>query len=718
MERMKKKRLPKLFRKPIPAGKLEKKVLRRIHVESERKFLMSRLQQDDQGRYVLPEELNADDRKHLKRLAKAVGKNRGVLVGWKAGILAFVLIATVGFNFFLKNRILEHAAETALQRLFNAAVEIEGTEFSILKGTVGFSSVAIADEQEPMRNLVELGRTNISLDTGRILSRRIILNEIACREIRFNTPRTTSGALPASTTTNESESETAAEESGGKAAELKSMGLEIGRESARRMIADYRDSLQAPGLIDSVQEKYTETNERWSSRVDSTDAQMETLQTSTRELLDTDVSSIDTAREVQDYLAELKELQSSVQETQKNFQAAYEEYQADAAYIRESRQSINTAIEEDLSFLKDSVGSFGSDAAGIVASAAQPVLRERLGNIYTYGERILRIYRCLHESSTGKESRFTDRGREGTTVNFPYREYPGFLFKHFELSTGSAASSGFSEFTIDNLTGDQETWGKPTLARFRTYPSFGREDTSLSADLTIDSREGSVSLMESSSALRAYPLEISEGLETIYLDSLRAESDSLFRLSIQPDLSGEGEAEISLTDLQLGVADIGSADSDSSETGAMVGEAISEILGSTDSVRITVSFGFADGAINRMKITTDIDEQLNDRIGEYALEQADKAAAEIESAFYDYIDEELEASDMLSDEISQQGREIVENIRNAEDLETAIEEQIEEQQAALKSRAQEEVEKQTEELKEKAKEGLEGLGEDLKLPGF
>jgi type I site-specific restriction-modification system R (restriction) subunit len=150
----------------------------------------------------------------------------------------------------------------------------------------------------------------------------------------------------------------------------------------------------------------------------------------------------------------------------------------------------------------------------------------------------------------------------------------------------------------------------------------------------------------------------------------------------------------------------------------MVGEAISEILGSTDSVRITVSFGFADGAINRMKITTDIDEQLNDRIGEYALEQADKAAAEIESAFYDYIDEELEASDMLSDEISQQGREIVENIRNAEDLETAIEEQIEEQQAALKSRAQEEVEKQTEELKEKAKEGLEGLGEDLKLPGF
>lgn len=711
---MKKKRLPRLFRKPIPAGKLEKKVLRRIHVESERKFLMSRLQQDDQGRYVLPEELNADDRKQLKRLAKAIGKNRGVLVGWKAGILAFALIATVGFNFFLKNRILEHAAETALQRLFNAAVEIEGTEFSILKGTIGFTSVAIADEQQPMRNLVELGRTNLSLDTGRILSRRIILNEIACREIRFSTPRTTSGALPASTTTDESESETALEEGGGKAAELKSMGLEIGRESARRMIADYRDSLQAPGLIDSVQEKYTETNERWSSRVDSSDAQIETLQTSTRELLDTDVSSIDTAREVQDYLAELSELQTSIQQTQTSFEESYEEYQADSAYIRESRQSINTAIEEDLSFLKESVGSFGSDAAGIVASAAQPVLRERLGSIYTYGERILRIYRRMHESSTGKESRFTDRGREGTTVNFPYREYPAFLLKHFELSTGSAASSGFSEFTIDNLTGDQETWGRPTSASFSTNPSFGREDTSLSVDLTIDSREDSASLMESSSELKAYPVEISEGLESISLDSLRAESDSRFRLSFQPDLSGGGEAVINLTDLQLGVADTGSADSGSSETGAMVGEAISEILGSTDSVRITVSFGFADGAINRMKITTNIDEQLNDRIGEYAREQADKAAAEIETAFYDYIDEELEASDILSDEISQQGRELVENIRNAEDLETAIEEQ----QAALKSRAQEEVDKQTEELKEKAKEGLEGLGEDLKLPGF
>lgn len=706
---MKKRRVPKLFRKPIPAGKLEKSVLRRIHVESERKFLISRLQQDDQGRYVLPEELNADDRKHLKRLAMAVKKNRGVLVGWKAGILVFVLIATVGFNFFLKNRLLERAAETALQRLFNAAVEIDGTEFSILKGTVGFSSVAIADEQEPMRNLVELGRTNISLDTGRILSRRIILNEIACREIRFNTPRTTSGALPASKTTDESESETAAEEGGGKAAELKSMGLEIGRESARQMIADYRDSLQAPGLIDSVQKRYAETNERWSSRVDSTDTQIDTLRTSTRALLDTDVSSIDTAREVQDYLAELRELQTSVQETRKSFEESYEEYQADTAFIEESRQSINTAIEEDLSFLKDAVGSFGSDAAGIVASAAQPVLRERLGNIYAYGERVLRIYRRLHESSSGKESRFTDRGREGTTVNFPYREYPGFLLKHFELSAGSAASSGFSEFTIDNLTGDQETWGKPTSARFSTNPSFGREDTLLIADLTIDAREGSTGLMKSSSELKAYPVEISEGLETISLDSLQAESDSRFRLSMQPDLSGEGGAEISLTNLQIGVAD-----TDSSETGSMVGEAISEILGSTDSVRITVSFGFAEGAINRMKISTDIDEQLNDRIGEYAREQAEKAAAEIETAFYDYIEEELAASDMLSDEISQQGRELVENIRSADDLDTAIAEQ----RAALKSRAQEEVEKQTEELKDKAKEGLEGLGKDLKLPGF
>jgi len=703
---MKKKRLPKLFRKPVPAGKLEKKILRRIHVESERKFLMSRLQRDDSGRYVLPEELSADERKHLKQLAKSIRKNRGVLVGWKAGILAFVLIAAVGFNFFLKNRLVEHAAETALQRLFNAVVEIEGTEFSILKGTIGFTSVAIADEQEPMRNLVELGRTNLSLDTGRILSRRIILNEIASREIRFDTPRTSSGALPAAAKTDEHGPEPGAEDSGSgdTAGELKTIGLEIGRESARQIIADYRDSLQSPQLIDSVQERYAETSERWNTRVESTDAQLDTVQTSTRQLLDTDISSIDTAQEVQDYLAKLRELQTSVQETQKSFEATYEEYQADTAFINESRKGINTAIEEDLSFLKDSVGSFGSDAAGIVASAAQPVLRERLGSIYTYGERVLRIYRRLHESSSGKESRFTDRGREGTTVNFPYREYPGFLLKHFELSTGSAASSGFSEFIIDDLTGDQETWGKPTSARFSTNPSFGREDTSLSTDLIIDTRDASASLMESSSELKAYPVEVSEGLESLSVDSLRAESDSLFRLSIQPDLSGEGEAAINLTDVQI----------DLSETDSMIGDAIARILDDTEMVQIRVSFSFADGTIDRMKISTDIDEQLNDRIGEYAREQADKAAAEIETAFYDYIDEELAANDLLSDEISQQGRELVENIRNAEDLETAIDEQ----QAELKSRAQEEVEKQTGELKDKAREGLEELGKDLKLPGF
>ena len=703
---MRKQRIPKIFRTPITADTLEKKILRRIFADSEKKFLTSCLRKDKQGRFLLRPELTKEELKRLKKLSISIKKNRGLLVSWKAGILAAVLIITAGFNYFLKNSLLEHAAERALQTVFRAAADMEGTELSLLKGRIGFSHLTIADEDQPMFNLIELGKTNLFFDTPRLLSRRIVLDEIACREIRFHTPRTESGALPHIADSEKQEG--SGSEADGAISGVKNMGLEIGRESAERLLRDYRDSLQAPELIESIQDRSVSIQTRWNERTDQTETEIEDLDTRTRELMEEDISSIDTVQEIDAYLKKVDTLRTAIRDTRQSFNKTYDEYQDDSRYLRDSRESVESAVEEDLRFLKTAAGTFGSDAAGVISAAARPVLRDHLGSLYTYGERIIRIYKRLSGASEEKEGRFTGKRRAGTNVTFPYREYPAFLIKSFEASAGSQGTGNFSIVRINDLTGDQETWGKPSTAFFSTNQPFSQPNpepnSELSSDLMIDTRSTSRDMMNSKTRLSGLPVEISEGLDILSVRSLRADSDNIFELNLQPDLSGTGKADINLSNILI----------DYSDTESVIGGALSGILSDVETLKINAAFTFENGTLQDLDLTSTIDGLLNERIGEYTREQAEKSAREIETAFYDYIGEELETNDALSEEISLQGKELLENIRAAENLEKALDERRE----ALREKAEKEVEQQTQDLKEKAKEGLENIGKDLKLPGF
>src|SRR6056297_1212156 len=194
-----KKHLPKLFRKPISPKKFNHRIARRIHVQSELDYLNSKLTQDGQGNYLIDiDKLGKDDLKRLTRLSKAIKRNKGLIVGWKAAFLVVILAGTLGFNYFLKNKFIKTGVESYLQGIFRAQVELESPDLSLLAGTLSFEHLSIADADQPMKNLVEIGRSTLSIDVGRLLSKKLIINEAPSREIQFETSRSTSGELPAS----------------------------------------------------------------------------------------------------------------------------------------------------------------------------------------------------------------------------------------------------------------------------------------------------------------------------------------------------------------------------------------------------------------------------------------------------------------------------------------------------------------------------------------
>lgn len=428
------KKLPKLFRKPIPDRKLNKKIFRRIHLESEAAFLKSKLKQNDAAAWVLdPADFSTEEARRLARLAKAIKKNRGLLVGWKAGILLATAVAAAGFNFFLKDRLFEQAAESTLQSVFGAKVELTGTEFSPIAGLISFEHLSVADRQEPMRNLFELSASRLSLNTGLLLSHRLVIDEAKVGEIRFSSPRDTSGALEASDSGTENDTP---EDETSLLTETKEIGLEVGKASADRLIEEYRSSLSSPGLIEENSQRYEESKERWEQRTETLKTQVDVLRRDTEAVLSTDLGSLDTAAEITDYLKTLDRAKTNIQTSRSEIREARKDFEADFSYIKESTEAVGRAILEDLDFLRESVGSFGGDALEAVAGAARPIIAEKLGGVYEYGEKILRIAGRMSSGSGESEGRFADRRRQGSIVSFPLRDYPSFLLRRLSITAG------------------------------------------------------------------------------------------------------------------------------------------------------------------------------------------------------------------------------------------------------------------------------------------
>jgi hypothetical protein len=82
----------------------------------------------------------------------------------------------------------------------------------------------------------------------------------------------------------------------------------------------------------------------------------------------------------------------------------------------------------------------------------------------------------------------------------------------------------------------------------------------------------------------------------------------------------------------------------------------------------------------------------------------------MEAAMYDYLEEEFATNSMLSEELSQEGRRIVKEIKTAENIEQIIEAE----QKQIKTR-QNKIEQR---LRDDAGEAVKELGKNLNIPSF
>ncbi|MCK4771346.1 MAG: TIGR03545 family protein [Candidatus Latescibacteria bacterium] len=387
------------------------------------------------------------------------------LFRWKAIVpLCLLLVLLAVFWLFLLDGIVRRGIEFAGSQITGARVDVESADIRLLAGSLHLHRIEVADPEAPMTNLIEVEEAVADLRLTALLQKKIVVDTLAVRGVRFGTPRTESGEL-----TRRVESTGAVAGRFGEWIEnlpIPDLSLE-GLGEAVNITEIKNDSLATIRLARNISEAADSTGRMWSEQIRSLDLQAE----------------IDTARVVIERLQNLN-LRNlglrQIREITKTYNTA-RDLTHSLEQKRDNLQSLRSDIEEGIGYLKEGISGLDETRAAdyryartllqipsLGAPDIGPALfaEMALDNLRPYLNILDKIEQYAPPGLKTRQRAGPERVRmSGTTVHFPRRRsYPAFLlqFAEISLSLGEEGSREDYLLLINGLNSDPAVYGEPT----------------------------------------------------------------------------------------------------------------------------------------------------------------------------------------------------------------------------------------------------------------
>lgn len=281
------------------------------------------------------------------RLSAVLGVKR--ILRWRyvvprAGVvLAIVLSVRYGLDPLLKYAIVA-GGEAAL----GAKVEIASLSTSLLDGQIVVEGFAAANPQKPMRNVAEAEHMHLNIDFAALTHKRLIVKSGLVRGIKFDSERTTSGALEVveadPTDNGPSLLDPLAEAASASAAEWFN-GLQ------GRVEEDLESKLSTLRVLDEAEQRWKQQYEELKTRADALQARGKKIETEFREVKKNPLRG----------LPQLEALQKELAATQAELQSTLAELKALPNQAKADRQSVDVARKQDEQFLRDALNVAKTD---------------------------------------------------------------------------------------------------------------------------------------------------------------------------------------------------------------------------------------------------------------------------------------------------------------------------------------------------------------------
>jgi len=613
-------KVPKLFQTELSEKHFRKKVIGRIYIESERLFVLGLYRKGADGRYRRPEQLSTEDTKRLQQLARSIKKNRGVLRTGKVSLLAIVIAAILVFNFVFKNRLLEQALERGLESVFSARAEVSDLDFRILSGRIFFARLSVADREQPFRNLFELGATEVDLNTAELLKAKVVVTNLESREIGWNTPRQTSGAL--------AEGGEAEKEVSGDRGQRKGLSLNLGSLDAKALLDEQMQKLNSPARIAALNTRLRSLQQQWQRTVDKGRRDLAELSGRIESIRSMDVRSLDTLPKLKQAAADIREAATALDRLKSDVQVVNIQIKADREEIEAARSDFERAVDADAAYLNTLSDLSSGELKNLVSEVVAGYLEQTLGRYYGYAQRV--------KGYAEKRPDKSRAGRRGGGVNIAFAAavYPRFLLENAGVSVTGTGTSETIEGSIQNVSSDPDLLDRPvTFAFSRT--KAGRH---LAVEGVFDSRRNRKNDLSFAVQAANYSVELSDGLEALGLRSLSA----LYRFQTDFTLprlghTADGSGVLELYDLVLQPA----------EGREMLGRTVYETLGSVDTVAVEFGYTLSDGGLSKVAARSSIDEQLGRALKDRVAEIAARYESSLKEELFARIEAQLEENETL-----------------------------------------------------------------------
>ena len=408
------KKIPSLFRKKYTAKKLEKKIYKKLYVPDDKKYVKSLFTEvEKKGAkqipiYAIPadkaEQLAKKDMKRLKLLAKQIKSQKG-RVNFVPLIvtIAFIVAIPVCFSMF-KNVIIKKALTVVCENIFEAKTDIEKVDFKFLDSSLKIKKVEIANKNDYMKNLVDIGSITIDFDLGQLLRKRFVADELSVLDVNTGTERKTSGELPPAKEKKIKKQKAKAE----KAASESKLGKALSDKKAvaadslqknitglfnqfnpETLMQNYAAQLQTPAISTQVQEQIPQIVAKWQAKPAEVQKTVDELQKSVNEIMAFDFSSVqNNPLKIKEFIESLDSTYKNIDKVKNDANGVLNSFNADIAEADGLRKTVQNAVTHDMNFANSEINKIKSlnvsDGTKLISGMFENVACDVLGKYYPY----------------------------------------------------------------------------------------------------------------------------------------------------------------------------------------------------------------------------------------------------------------------------------------------------------------------------------------------
>lgn len=387
-------------------------------------------------------------------------------IRWKALLPLSVLLGLiVVWGVFFADWTLKVAVEKGGTAAVGAKVELAGAKLGILSGNVTLEGLQVTNPNAPMTNIVEVEEMVFDVGILPALEKKVVIDTVAARGIRFNTPRRTSGALPPKPPGEEDEGSSSQVIERFKSQikvpplELATLtqSVDVGAISADSL-ATLREARHAIAYADTARDKLLADLQAADPRpvIDSAEALARRLQSANLRTLGL-AGARQAVNDVRRTLREIADIDDKLK-------ALETETRGNAAGLQQRLAAISAARTDDYAYARSLLKLPSFEVPSIGPQLFSDLIAEQMGGVLYWVDRAEKyIPPGLKRQTQPGPKRLR---ASGTDVLFPKDNvYPQFLMRMAELSLslgGDGASAGEYSAKIVGLTTQPAVYGAPT----------------------------------------------------------------------------------------------------------------------------------------------------------------------------------------------------------------------------------------------------------------